>query len=140
MGKHEELWKMLEVNTGQDPDFCKSIVMEVVMHKCDKNGDGKLTLKEFNSLHEAVISNPKGQLEFFHEVLFAAYDHTGDSLIDPNELDGFLELFYDKSSIFAGDKRLPPKEELKKRVLAELDKDSDGKLSMNELKPMLVGS
>merc|ERR1712034_30929 len=98
--EHEELWSMLQVNTGLEPEFCKATVFEVVMRKQDANGDGGLSLEEFGALYDAVLSNPKGQLDFFHEVLFAAYDHDGCGKLDSKDLDDFLNLFYDKSSIF----------------------------------------
>jgi len=138
--QHEELWSMLQVNTDLDASFCKAVVQEVMTHKADHNGNGKLSQKEFADIYSAVIANPKGQLEFFHEVLFAAYDSSGDGKMTVQDLDHFLELFYEKGSIFAGDKRLPPKDELQQRALDELDRNHDGKLTLSELKPLLVGS
>merc|ERR1711972_567594 len=137
---HPELWSMLNVNTGLDESFCKAIAQEVAMKKCDANGDGGLSKREFLALYNSFLGSPRGQLAFFHNTLFAAFDANGDGSINSAELDHLLDIFYEKSSIFAGDQRLPPKEILKERVQQELDTNKDGLLSFEEIRPLLTGS
>lgn len=137
--RNPPLWSMLHVNTGLDEAYCKAVALEVAHKKFDANGDGRISLQEFRALHATLLACPRGQLEFFHETLFAAFDADGNGKLDETELDRFLELFYEESSIFSGDRRLPPKQALKERALRELERDNDGKLSFEELRPMLTG-
>ena len=59
--------------------------------------------------------------------------------MDQDELDRFLNTFYDSHSIFKGDSRLPEKEELKKMVNKKLDADHDGGLSFDEIHCLISG-
>ena len=50
----------------------------------------------------------------------------------------FLDTFYDASSIFYRDSRLPPRGELR-HILMELDADGDGMLSFEEMRGIISG-
>ena len=56
------------------------------------------------------------------------------------ELDKFLDVFYEAGSIFKGDARLPPKEQLRTLIYTKLDQDGDGKLSFEEIHSLISGS
>eukprot|EP00930_Biecheleria_cincta_P060114 TRINITY_DN457_c0_g1_i1.p1 TRINITY_DN457_c0_g1~~TRINITY_DN457_c0_g1_i1.p1 ORF type:complete len:218 (+),score=30.92 TRINITY_DN457_c0_g1_i1:185-838(+) len=136
---HPELWAMLEVNTGIETARCQEIATAVAMTKADSNDDGLITWDEFRALWSSVFKQPKSQLEFFQKALFSAFDNDGNGLLDREELATFLDLFYQKGSIFAGDQRLPPKEELLKLCLEELDRNGDGCLSFVSMEPLISG-
>eukprot|EP00928_Gymnodinium_smaydae_P034806 TRINITY_DN24588_c0_g5_i1.p1 TRINITY_DN24588_c0_g5~~TRINITY_DN24588_c0_g5_i1.p1 ORF type:complete len:280 (+),score=47.98 TRINITY_DN24588_c0_g5_i1:55-894(+) len=137
---YPQLWNMLQVNTNLSAEICKATAAKVMEAKCDANKDGLVTQKEFGVVYDALFKKPRNQLDFFHQALFAAFDADGNGRMDKAELSKFLDLFYEKGSIFAGDHRLPEKHVLESRVLRELDTDSDGKLSFAEIKPLLTGS
>ena len=82
---------------------------------------------------------PQGQLLFFHKTVFTAFDKDANGTLDQSELDAFLDTFYKSGSIFAGDARLPPKEELKKRVNDTLDNDGDGVFTFEEIHSLISG-
>lgn len=137
--EHGELWDMMQVNTGIDQEECIRIATAVALAKADTTGSKQLEWKEFKAMWSTIFSSPKGNFEFFHELLFAAFDKDSSGTIDLQELDVFLDVFYQAGGMFTGDARLPSKDELKSRVLAQLDKNGDGHLSFEEMRPLLTG-
>mmetsp|Transcript_66054 Transcript_66054/g.166527 ORF Transcript_66054/g.166527 Transcript_66054/m.166527 type:complete len:195 (+) Transcript_66054:173-757(+) len=134
-----QLWAMLEVNTGIERGRCQEIATNVAMNKLDANADGVLSWREFRGLWTGILAEPKSQLEFYHRAMFNAFDADGNQMLDAEELAHFLEIFYREGSIFTGDRRLPPKEELVERAMERLDQNKDHLLSFRELSPLLTG-
>ena len=95
---------------------------------------------DFVAFRKGVLNNPKGQQLFFHRCVFAAYDADGNGTLDPDELDNFLDVFYKAGSIFAGDSRLPPKDELRRLIYEKLDANRDGVLNFEEIHGLISGS
>ena len=95
---------------------------------------------DFVQFHKQIVKDPKGQQRFFHMCVFAAFDLDGNGFLDPSELDKFLDVFYQAGSIFKGDARLPPKEELRGLIYSKLDKDGDKLLTFDELQSVISGS
>ena len=141
--QHAELWAMLGVNLGLDDASCKQLAVDVafnmVVHKNIQEHKAVpkrrktilgLTIMTEDQFHMFlnIVNTPQGQLEFFHRTVFQAFDKDNNGVLDSNELDEFLETFYKADSIFKGDARLPPKEELK-RIVKEFDVNNDNLLS-----------
>ena len=167
--QHAELWAMLGVNLNLEEAQCKAIAVDVafnmvvkeVLRLQSQNGKTKtkakkrrqtsierrtsatdghtiMTKDQFFEFQE-LVSHPLGQLEFFHRTVFQAFDKDNNGLLDNAELDSFLNTFYAADSIFKGDARLPPKEELKAIVHARFDHDNDGHLSYDEIHAIISG-
>ena len=101
--------------------------------------DREPTLKEISRFLD-FVKTPHGEQEFFHRTVFCTYDQDENGYLDADELDGFLDVFYEAGSIFAGDARLPPsKFLLKLEVLVSLDTDGDGRLTFPELRSLISG-
>ena len=167
--QHAELWAMLGVNLNLEEAQCKAIAVDVafnmvvkeVVRRQSQNSKTKtktkrrrqtsierrtsatdghtiMTKDQFFEFQE-LVSHPLGQLEFFHRTVFQAFDKDNNGLLDNGELDSFLNTFYAADSIFKGDRRLPPKEELKAIVHARFDHDNDGHLSYDEIHAIISG-
>lgn len=103
-----------------------------------KSGVTMMTKEQFFEFQQ-IVKDPKGQLEFFHRTVFQAFDTDNNGVLDAKELDSFLETFYSVDSIFKGDARLPPKNELKKIIHERFDADGDGQLSFDEIQTIISG-
>jgi Ca2+-binding EF-hand superfamily protein len=148
--KNAQLWAMLSVNLNLPEPKCREIATEVAyqmakkplnmslkdMSAEDKNREP--TLDEFQRFLD-FVKDPKGQLEYFHRCVFTTYDLDNSGYLDNQELDKFLDVFYEAGSIFAGDARLPDKATLKKNILEQFDEDGDGKLEFQELRTLISG-
>ena len=165
LNKHAELWAMLGVNLGLSDERCREIAARVAMQQYGRMSGGdvgtsdapstpngssgpsdlassKVTMdrEEFNQFHKAVVQDPRGQLHFFQQCVFAAYDADGNGSLDTTELEKFLDVFYQAGSIFKGDARLPEKAVLQQLIYAKLDQDGDGLLSFDEIQSLISGS
>merc|ERR1712224_362146 len=111
---------MLAVTVGIDEERCREIANDVAFQLACKSTffkgapseDGvrrEMSEHEFESFKRAHVQDPKGTLEFFHRCIFAAFDVDQSGELDPDELDDFLDIFYQADSIFKGDARLPEK-------------------------------
>ena len=156
--QHAELWAMLGVNLGFDDSKCRAIAAKVALDMfgresvtssaadsvggaaADSASLTSMNRDEFMKFYKQIVKDPKGQQRFFHACVFAGFDADGNGVLDPAELDTFLEVFYKAGSIFKGDARLPPKEELRRLIYAKLDRDGDGKLSFDEINSLISGS
>jgi len=152
VGKKVELWSMINVNLGLSDDQCKDIATDVAFglasdaSTAKKSGKDEalldadtLTRDQFHDFRKNFVVDPKGNLEFFHRCVFAAYDEDKNGVLDRDEVDVFLDIFYKQDSIFKGDHRLPSKEELKKIVYEKLDENKDGVLDFDEIRILISG-
>mmetsp|Transcript_12767 Transcript_12767/g.28041 ORF Transcript_12767/g.28041 Transcript_12767/m.28041 type:complete len:214 (-) Transcript_12767:80-721(-) len=147
--KHAELWAMLSVNCGIDESECRKIATHVAFRMAKVKHlrssmttlpqqvlDREPTVQEFQTLLD-WLNEPRGNLEFFHRTVFSAFDKNGNGYLEPDELDAFLDVYYQAGSIFAGDVRLPEKATLKQNLLDNFDTDGDGQISFRELQSIL---
>ncbi|CAJ1965803.1 unnamed protein product [Cylindrotheca closterium] len=151
--KKIELWSMLTVNLGLTDEQCKAIATEVAFGlalKAPKDpkqsgkkeallDDDRLTKDQFHHFRKNYVVDPKGSLEFFHRCVFTAYDENKNGVLERDEVDEFLDIFYKQDSIFKGDHRLPSKKKLKKLVYKELDNNGDGVLDFEEIRILISG-
>ena len=144
---HANLWALLSVNLALNEEDCKQIALRIIIDigtqgkgLSSKDKDGKL---EFRSAEwkraKAHLCDSRGSLDFFHRTVFAAFDEDKNSVLDKGELDNFLKVYYEGHSIFANDARLPPRDELREIIYTELDKNNDGYLQYEELRPLIEG-
>lgn len=149
--KNEKMYAMLSVVLSLPQKKCSQIATEVAYQMCKKVSQNRSlrdlsesekerspTIEEFQNLLD-FLDDPNGQQEFFQRTVFATYDKDNSGYIEPNELDDFLDVFYQAGSIFAGDARLPKKSKLKKEVMLQFDKNNDGKLEFSELRVLISG-
>lgn len=138
-------WAMLHVNIGIPEEECKLVAYRVSLELASgKRGEASLTAaitkKQFQKFQKEYIEDPKGNQEFFHRCVFAAFDEDSNGVLDMDEIDKFLDTFYVKGSIFQGDERLPDKETLKNRILEELNENGDGLFNFDEIRSLISGS
>merc|ERR1719454_2024914 len=100
--------------TGRSESTCQTLVTSLLMDKLDLNKDKLLSWGEFQGLWHGVMS-PRGQLDFFHAALFGVFDPNQDGVLDPEEFNDFLDIFYKQGSVFVGDYQLPEKSLLRDR-------------------------
>ena len=142
---------MLSVSLRLEEQDCRLIATDVAYQlaktRKSKKSVGELsekerkrepTLTELQSFLD-FVKKPKGEQEFFHRTVFRVFDQDGNGYLDYDEFDNFLDIFYDASSMFAGDVRLPPKEILKEKIFAEFDANGDGKLDFQEIRSIISG-
>lgn len=141
-----ELWAMLSVNIPSlTEDDCRQIATRVVMELASGVSgpaaqEAELTSRQFHQFKKHYILDPRGSQEFFHRTVFAAFDADGNASLDENELDKFLDIFYEAGSIFKGDARLPKKHALKQLIYDKLDTNGDGVFSFDEIRSLISGS
>ena len=153
----EKLWAMLAVNLNLPEEQCFDIATDVAFQlaktkKSKSVRDLRKSMKDFTSSEREreptirelqsfldFVKKPKGEQEFFHRAVFQAFDQDENGYLDLDELDKFLEIFYEADSIFANDSRLPPKNVLKKMVLKEFDADGDCKLGFQDIRFLISG-
>lgn len=139
---HPEMWAMLSVNLGLSEEECQKTANRVAMELASGEGGAaamkaELTEAQFHTFRSKYMLDGKGSQEFFHRCVFASFVKDGKQYLDANtELDSFLETFYKSGSIFAGDTRLPPKEELKERIMNNGD---SGRLSFESFRDIIRG-
>ena len=150
IAKNEKLYLMLSVNLNIPADQCRDIATDVAYLMAKRGYDQTMSLRDLTSSTRLrlptifqsflnFLDQPKGQQEFFHRTVFAVYDLDMSGYIEPDELDNFLNVFYEAGSIFAGDVRLPQKATLRKEVMRQLDTNGDGKLEFSELRTLISG-
>ena len=150
---HAKVWSTLAISLNMPTDKCRDIAANVAFQLAKTCNTGR-SICELTQLERDLepsvgqlesfmkfVKEPKGEQEFFHRTVFEAFDQDGNGYLDPEEIDKFLDVFYEAGSIFSGDIRLPPnKEALKEKVLTELDANHDGKLEFEEIRPLLSPS
>ena len=145
VNSRRELWSMLGVNLNLEDEVCRSIATRVVMELAsglqgENAMKATLTSKQFHRFRKNYLLDPEGSQEFFHRCVFAAFDTDGNSYLDKDELDGFLDTYYKAGSIFEGDVRLPEKAELKRRIMEKFDGKNEGRLSFEKIRGVISGA
>jgi Ca2+-binding EF-hand superfamily protein len=148
--KNAKLWAMLSVNLNLPEGKCREVATEVANQLAKKTK--YKSMKDLNSVEKEReptvaefqaflddLADPKFEQEFFHRTVFVVFDQDENGYLDPDELDKFLDVFYEAGSIFAGDVRLPEKAELKATALKNLDTNGDGKLDFQEMRSLISG-
>ena len=86
------------------------------------------TTEEFTKFHRKISLEPEYAMEFFYRTVFRAYDEDENGYLESNEIDRFINVFYETGSIFKTDYPLPDKKQLKATLLKDFDENQDGKL------------
>ena len=146
---HAELWAMLGVNLGISDARCREIAKDVIISLINTSSgrgtaiDFTIDEQQFEAFNESYVRDPRGQQEFFHRTVFAVYDADNNGYLNSSELSTFLDVFYDARSIFKGDARLPPKEELQSIVLENISlspaKHQTGRITFEEIHALISG-
>jgi len=138
IASHSDLWKMLEDKWNVSVQECIQIATNVAFQLAIGEGlsQRELTEAEFTQFHKKYVLDDQGSREFFLRTLFGAFDTNGDGVLQREELDHFLDIFYE-AKVFRGKSELPPKEELEGIVMGRLDKNRDGVLSFDEVRDLL---
>ena len=156
IARHDNLWSMLSIHLNLPEQKCREIATDVAYEfakRKKKKGEWvnesyvasppsdrqrEPTVQEIQSFLD-FVKEPKGEMEFFHRTVFRAFDQDENGYLDAQELDKFLDIFYQADSVFAGGVQLPSKRKLKAHVMSEFDVNGDGKLDFQEIRPFLSG-
>ena len=101
-----------------------------LMKRIDANADGKLSLQEFAVLFDEICT--KMDIISQAKKAFAKLDADGSGFLEKTELGKVLAFWAEKCGARIGIDPTQPLEEL----LAKLDANSDGKLSLPEFMPL----
>ena len=142
---NSKLWAMLAVNLNRPEKECQAVATRVAMELASGlQGEAalkaELTKDQFHKFRKQYILDPAGSQEFFQRAVFAAFDTDNNAVLDEDELDALLGTFYESGSIFQGDVRLPPKEELKQLILQKYDISGDRRLSFGRVRGIISGT
>lgn len=145
VSSNAKLWAMLSVNLGRTEEECQKVATRVVMElvsglQGDQALRSELTKDQFHQFRKKYILDPEGSQEFFHRAVFAAFDVDNNQILDEGELEALLDTFYQSGSIFQGDVRLPPKEELKALILEKYDVAGNKRLSFGRIRGVISGT
>ncbi len=112
---------------------------EILMKQFDKDGNGKLDVKERMAAMKAIksMSSDLDELKQKHvDNIIKRFDKDGDQKLDKTELISFLD---EQRNMFEKRRhKMHPKHKFQppKEILKEFDKDGDGKLNSEERKAM----
>lgn len=139
------MWAMLSVKCQIPEQYCKEVAFRVAIELItDQAGQKSMTMiltkQGFRKFEKLYIEDAKGQQEFFHRTVFAAFDEDWNGALNREEIDKFLDNLYISGNIFQGDARLPEKTDLKAQVLGQLDASGDGVFSFDEVRSLISGS
>lgn len=111
--KHAKVWALLALSLNLPEERCRDVAANVAFQM--SKAVPYRTVEELSDLERdlepsvaqlegfmAFVKEPKGELEFFHRAVFATFDTDGNGYLDPQEIDAFLDVFYEAGSIFAG--------------------------------------
>jgi hypothetical protein len=145
VAQNHQLWAMLSVSLDQSEESCQLAATRVAMELASGlQGDialqTQLSKDQFHKFRKNYMLDPAGSQEFFQRAVFASFDSDNNALLDEGELDRLLDTFYKSGSIFKGDIRLPPKEELKGQILNKLDVNKDRRLSFSRVRGIISGT
>lgn len=145
VASNSKLWAMLSVNLNRPENECQAVATRVAMELAsglqgEEALQTELTKDQFHQFRKQYILDPKGSQEFFHRAVFATFDVDNNSFLDEDELESFLDTFYQSGSIFQGDLRLPPKAELKQSILDKFDTEGDRRLCFDRVRGVISGT
>merc|ERR1712150_202893 len=99
---------------------------------------GELSEEEFKSFYKKYVQTQKGAYDFFLRTIFAFYDTNGDGVLQKDEFDRFLELFYKSKHAYREKLHdMPSKQNFMRIAQNRLDRDKDGVLSYAEVRDLL---
>ncbi|CAJ1959515.1 unnamed protein product [Cylindrotheca closterium] len=156
---NEELWAVLGTKLNLKRETCIRIATEVAFSLA-KAGDEEpsstlikkhrksssnievnsyeLSEAEFKAFYKNYVLSQKGSYEFFLRTIFAFYDINGDGVLQRDEFENFLDLFYKTKETYKHKMNaMPSKQKLIRIAEARLDKNKDGELSFEEVRDML---
>eukprot|EP01059_Diplonema_ambulator_P027085 TRINITY_DN4474_c0_g1_i1.p1 TRINITY_DN4474_c0_g1~~TRINITY_DN4474_c0_g1_i1.p1 ORF type:complete len:250 (+),score=73.45 TRINITY_DN4474_c0_g1_i1:637-1386(+) len=113
----------------------------------------KLLLKEYGQagatinwdgfwdMWKKVLDSSQGRMDFYHSQIFTRFDTEGRGSLSMAQVSLLLDtLYFNKSSAFAGDSRIPDKSIIMASLVDEcLDGDEEGRLTQRDLSPILRG-
>merc|ERR1711934_410751 len=106
----------------------------------------EMTQEEFHKFRtmycdKDTAEGAKRNQGLIHHCIFAAYDKDNNGYLDVDELDKYLDVYFDGTFVKEGDPRLKnlDKEGLKKHVMENMDKDKDKKLTFDEIHVLISG-
>jgi curved DNA-binding protein CbpA len=148
---NSELYILLAKKLNLSETKCVSIATNVAFSlamgeagekKYKKKGEkekvkNELSEDEFKAFYKKYVISQKGSYEFFLRTIFAVYDSNGDGVLQRDEFEIFLEIFYKPSSFYRGKTEMPPKQDLLRMASARLDKNKDGVLDFMEVRDLL---
>jgi curved DNA-binding protein CbpA len=148
--ENDELWSVLGTNLGLNKTTCVRIATEVAfsLAKGEESPQKRkskpevstyeLSEAEFKAFYKKYVLSQKGSYDFFLRTIFAFYDLNGDGVLQRDEFDNFLDLFYKSKSTYRQKlNAMPSKQKLKHIAEARLDKNKDGELSFDEIRDLL---
>merc|ERR1711935_892155 len=95
-----------------------------------------MTKDEFKSFYKSYVQSQKGSYDFFLRTMFAAYDMNGDGMLQRQEFENFLTIFYHAN--YHGKMQMPQKAELVRVAQSRLDANRDGLMSFSEIRDLLM--
>ncbi|CAB9514999.1 RAD54-like 2 (Saccharomyces cerevisiae) [Seminavis robusta] len=147
VASNDQLWALLSVNLDQPKEVATEVATRVAMElatelKGEEAMNAELNKDQFHNFRKKYILDPTGSQEFFFRAVFASFDKDSNAVLDEQELDQFLEIFYKSGSTFQGSMgtlKLPPKEKLHEIFLKEFDENDDKELSFEEVRVIISG-
>ncbi|XP_078492010.1 neurocalcin homolog [Ciona intestinalis] len=103
--------------------------VEQVFKTFDQNNDGTIDFREFMI---ALSCLSKGTLEQKLSLAFYLYDENGDGVLSFEEVLDIVKAMYSMAKDQSATANLPPAEVFAKGLFAELDKDKDGIVTLEE--------
>lgn len=101
-------------------------------------GTDELSESEFKAFYKTYVLTQKGCYEFFLRTIFSFYDINGDGVLQRDEFENFLDLFYNTKDEYKEKlNSMPSKKNLLRIAEARLDKNRDGELSFEEVRELL---
>jgi Ca2+-binding EF-hand superfamily protein len=112
---------------GGCDDAVRSEVLRAVVRKVDKDGSGKVKLQNYlsflRSFHDAGVRR-----SFMVDVIFNAFDTSGDRKLDLSELTNVVSALGDALS----------SKDMAAEIIRQCDSNKDGSISPEELKDLLL--
>lgn len=148
VASNSKLWSFLSVHFVIPVEQCQEVATRVAMELATgRKGKSALkkeiSRKQFHHFRKYYMEDPTGAREFFHHTIVETFDVNHDSLLDEEEFENLMDALYgasahlidDSSSelqggLLYGSLKLPPRENFKKMIYDNCDKDKDGKLEL----------
>jgi Ca2+-binding EF-hand superfamily protein len=148
---NSDLWAFLGENLGLDEKTCIDIATQVAFSLAKRQANEtstkqssspsntyELSEKEFKAFFKHYVQSQKGSYEFFLRTIFAVYDVNGDGVLQRQEFENFLNIFYMSKNAYRTKLiDMPSKTKFMRIAEARLDKNKDGVLSFMEVRDLL---